>query len=106
MPKPEIYVIYTSDRKTKPEEISLSEEFFEGKDICIDVRVQMIYDGKNGDIINQYVVFTRVCNEQVAIHGRTREAVQEAIRMQGKKCFEGIFIQPGEGGSGYVDGTV
>lgn len=81
MPKPEIYVIYTGDRKTRPEEISLSEEFFEGKDICIDVRVKMIYDGKNGDIINQYVVFTRVCNEQVAIHGRTREAVQEAVRI-------------------------
>ena len=81
MPKPEIYVIYVGDRKTRPEEISLSEEFFEGKDICIDVRVKMIYDGKNGDIINQYVVFTRVCNEQVAKHGRTREAVQEAIRI-------------------------
>ena len=81
MPKPEIYVIYTGDRKTRPEEISLSEEFFEGKDICINVRVKMIYDGKNGDIINQYVIFTRVCNEQVAIHGRTREAIQEAIRI-------------------------
>ena len=81
MPKPEIYVIYVGDRKTRPEEISLSKEFFEGKDICIDVRVKMIYDGKNGDIINQYVVFTKVCNEQVAIHGRTREAVQEAIRI-------------------------
>lgn len=81
MPKPEIYVIYVGDRKTRPEEISLSEEFFEGKDICIDVRVKMIYDGKNGDIINQYVVFTKICNEQVAIHGRTREAVQEAIRI-------------------------
>ena len=81
MPRPEIYVIYTGDRKTRPEEISLSEEFFEGKDICINVRVKMIYDGKNGDIINQYVIFTRVCNEQVAIHGRTREAVQEAIRI-------------------------
>ena len=81
MPKPEIYVIYVGDRKTRPEEISLSEEFFEGKDICIDVRVKMIYDGKNGDIINQYVVFTKVCNEQVAKHGRTREAVQEAVRI-------------------------
>lgn len=81
MPKPEIYVIYVGDRKTRPEEISLSEEFFEGKDICIDVRVKMIYDGKSGDIINQYVVFTKVCNEQVAKHGRTREAVQEAVRI-------------------------
>lgn len=81
MPTPEMYVIYTGDRKTRPEEISLSEEFFEGKNVCIDVRIKMIYDGKKGDIINQYVVFTKVCNEQVAIYGRTREAIQEAIRI-------------------------
>ena len=28
IPKPELYVIYTGERKTKPEMISLSEEFF------------------------------------------------------------------------------
>lgn len=80
-PRPEIYVIYTGDRKTRPEEISLSEEFFGGADICIDVRVKMIYDGKKGDIINQYVLFTKICNEQVAVYGRTRKAIQEAIRI-------------------------
>ena len=66
---------------TRPEELSLSEEFFDGKDICLDVKVKMIYDGKKGDIINQYVIFTKVCNEQIAIHGRTRKAVQESIRI-------------------------
>lgn len=81
MPRPEIYVIYTGDRKTRPDEISLSEEFFGGEDVCIDVKVKMIYDGEKGDIINQYVVFTRVCNEQVKIHGRTRKAVREAVRI-------------------------
>jgi len=80
-PRPEIYVIYTGDRKTRPDEISLSEEFFDGADICIDVRVKMIYDGKKGDIINQYVLFTKICNEQVAVYGRTRKAIQEAIRI-------------------------
>lgn len=39
MPKPELYVIYTGSRKTRPQEISLSEEFFGGEDICIDVKV-------------------------------------------------------------------
>lgn len=39
----------------------------------------MIYDGKKGSIINQYVTFTKICNEQVALHGRTREAVLEII---------------------------
>ena len=81
MPKPELYVIYTGDRKSKPTEISLSEEFFSGEDCCIEVKVKMIYDGKEGDIINQYVVFTKVCNEQIVIYGRTRKAILEAIRI-------------------------
>ena len=79
MPKPELYIIYTGNRKECPEEISFSEEFFGGEDICIDVKAKIIYDGKEGDIIHQYVTFTRVCQEQVSIYGRTRKAIQEAI---------------------------
>ena len=41
----------------------------------------MIYDGKKGDIINQYVSFTKVLNEQIKMHGRTKKAVCEAIRI-------------------------
>ena len=81
MPMPEIYVIFTGERKTRPSEISLSQEFFDGKECGIDVRVKMIYDGKEGDIINQYVLFTKICNEQMKKHGRTRKAVTEAIRL-------------------------
>ena len=81
MPIPEIYVLYTGERKTRPSEISLSQEFFDGKECGIDVRVKMIYDGKEGDIINQYVLFTKICNEQMKEHGRTRQAVMEAIRI-------------------------
>ena len=81
MPKPEVYVIYTGDRKTRPEEISFAGEFFGGEQVCLDLKVKMIYDGKEGDIINQYVVFTKVCNEQVALYGRTRKAIKETIRI-------------------------
>ena len=78
---PELYVIYTGDRKTKPSEISLSKEFFGGKECCLDVKVKMIYDGKEGDIINQYVLFTKVCNEQIALYGRIQKSILEAIRI-------------------------
>ena len=87
LPIPEIYVIYTGDRKTKSSEISLSQEFFGGQESCIDIKVKMIYDGvvseETGerDIINQYVVFTKICNEQIALYGRTRKAILEAIRI-------------------------
>ena len=74
-------MLYTGERKTRSSEISLSQEFFAGKDCGIDVRVKMIYDGKEGDIINQYVLFTKICNEQMKEHGRTRKAVMEAIRI-------------------------
>ena len=81
LPKPELYVIYTGERKERPEWISLSEEFFPGQDCFIDVKVRMLYDGKKGDILNQYVTFTKIYNEQVKQQGRTREAVLETIRI-------------------------
>ena len=59
----------------------MSKEFFGGDDSVLDVKVKMIYDGKEGDIINQYVTFTKIYNEQVKLHGRTREAVLETIRI-------------------------
>ena len=81
LPKPELYVIYTGERKERPEWISLSEEFFPGQDCFVDVKVRMLYDGKEGDILNQYVTFTKIYNEQVKQQGRTREAVLKTIRI-------------------------
>ncbi len=49
--------------------------------VFLNVKVKKIYDGKEGDIINQYVAFTKIYNEPVKLHGRTREAVLETIRI-------------------------
>lgn len=87
IPEPELYVIYTGERKERLAEISLSKEFFGGKECAVDVKVKMIYDGTvseetgEGDIINQYVIFTKVCNEQVKLYGRTKKAILETIRI-------------------------
>lgn len=81
LPKPELYVIYTGTRKKRPKEIKLSEEFFSGEQVAVEVAVKMIYDGKEGDIINQYVSFTKVVNEQIRKGGRTKASVREAIRI-------------------------
>lgn len=43
--------------------------------------MQIIYDGKKGDIINQYVMFTKVVDEQRKLYGRSKKAVQETIRI-------------------------
>ena len=81
LPKPELYVIYTGNRKKRPERITLSEEFFQGENTAIEVTVKMIYDGRKGDIINQYVTFTKILNEQIKLHGGTKKAILETIRI-------------------------
>lgn len=40
-----------------------------------------MYGGGKGDIVSQYVDFTKVYNEQVKKYGRTREAVLETVRI-------------------------
>ena len=45
IPEPELYVIYTGERQDRPAEITLSKEFFAGKDSAVDVKVKTIYDG-------------------------------------------------------------
>ena len=81
LPRPELYVIYTGNRKIRPKSLRLSEEFWGGGECAVEVKVKMIYDGEKGDIISQYVSFTRIYNEQIKLHGRTREAVLETIRV-------------------------
>ncbi|MXP79044.1 hypothetical protein GN277_28185 (plasmid) [Lachnospiraceae bacterium WCA-9-b2] len=81
MPKPELYVIFTGNKCRKPDRISLSKEFFEGADIDIEVKAKVIYESNEDDIINQYIIFCKVFNEQTKMHGMTRKAVTETIRI-------------------------
>jgi hypothetical protein len=81
MPKPEIYVVYTGDKGNKPDTISLSKEFFEGKKAGLDIEAKVIYESDDDSIINQYIKFTKVYDEQRRIYGRKREAVLETIRI-------------------------
>ena len=81
MPKPELYVIFTGNKGRKPNRLLLSEEFFKGADIDIEVKAKVIYESDTDDIINQYIIFCKVFNEQTKQHGMTRKAVTETIRI-------------------------
>ena len=81
LPRPELYVIFTGERQEYPEYITLKDEFFGGQDVAVDAKVKVLYDGEPGDIINQYVTFTKVANDQMKKYGRTRKAVEETIRI-------------------------
>ncbi len=81
MPKPELYVIFTGNKGRKPNRIVLSEEFFKDADIDIEVKAKVVYESDTDDIINQYIVFCKVFNEQTKQHGMTQKAVTETIRI-------------------------
>ena len=81
MPKPELYVIYTGEKGSHPDTLSLKDGFFPTKDCCIDARVKVIYLKDSNDIINQYIGFCRVFNQQIHKYGRTLKAAKEIIRI-------------------------
>lgn len=81
VPKPELYVIYTGERGKRPDVLVLSEEFFQGADIGLEVKVKVIYERDTNDIINQYIIFSKVYDEQRKRYGRTEQAIKETIRI-------------------------
>jgi len=81
MPKPELYVIFTGNKGRKPDTISLSQEFFDGADIDIEIKAKVIYESDKDNIINEYIIFCKVFNKQIKEHGMTKQAVTETIRI-------------------------
>jgi hypothetical protein len=81
IPKPEIYVVYTGERADKPDNISLSREFFGGEKVGIEVEARVIYESDDNSILNQYIKFTKVYDEQRKKFGRKQEAILETIRI-------------------------
>jgi hypothetical protein len=81
MPKPELYIIYTGNKGKKPDVISLAEEYFGGAEVAVDVKAKVIYEQETDDIINQYIIFCKVFNDQRNKHGFTEETVKETIRI-------------------------
>ena len=81
IPRPEFYMIYTGESPKQKKILSLQDEFFDGQESGIEIKVNVLYDGQDGDILYQYVAFTKVVNEVVQRSGRTQSAAEEIIRI-------------------------
>ncbi len=81
IPKPELYVIFTGNKGRKPDQISLSKEFFADAELDIEVKATVLYENDEKDIINQYIIFCKIFNEQTNQHGMTQKAITETIRI-------------------------
>lgn len=88
IPRPELYVVYTGNKQHVPDELKLSS-LFEG-DGSVELSVKVLrYDGK-GSIVDQYIAFSQIVDEQVKLHGRTDEALYETLRI----CRERKILKP------------
>ena len=88
IPRPELYVVYTGDKKHVPDELKLSS-LFEG-DGSVELSVKVLRDDGKGSIVDQYIAFSKIVDEQVKLHGRTDEALYETLRI----CRERKILKP------------
>ena len=94
LPKPELYVIYTGEQGEKPVELSLKDIYWGVESCCVDVIVKVIYDSVQGDILNQFIVFTRVFDEQRKKYpDDPRKAIQETIRICKEKDVLKAYLE-------------
>ncbi|MCD8197347.1 MAG: hypothetical protein LUE24_09350 [Lachnospiraceae bacterium] len=80
-PEAEVYVIYVGQKKIEKKVISLSEEFYSGKQTAVDVRVNVIVEGRENDIVSQYILFCKVVDSLVKEKGRSTATMREAIQI-------------------------
>ena len=80
IPTPKCYVIYTGQNKDAPETLSLAEEFFT-KDSPLDLKIKALKTEGKGNIIEEYIRFCHILDEQVKLYGQNKQAVEETIRI-------------------------
>ncbi len=81
VPKPEFYIVYTGDRQFTKDTISLREDFFGDPELAVDLSAKVIYAESKDDIIGQYIIFSHIVDRQIKEYGRTKKAIENAIRI-------------------------
>ena len=79
IPRPELYVVYTGDREEIPETLHLSD-LYQGAGSA-EVEVKVLRDDGTGDILDQYVRFCKIADEQREKYGLAQQTIDETIRI-------------------------
>lgn len=90
LPKPDLYLVYSGDKQV-PDEISLSEIFFDGHS-PVDVKVKVL-DRIDETICGQYIGFCKVFDEQRKIYDNKLECVRETIRICVEKGYLTFYLK-------------
>ena len=88
LPRPELYVVYTGPKQDVPDTIHLSDLYERAGDV--DLRVHVIRRTRTGDILDQYVRFCEIADENRKKYGITGQAIEETLR----QCREEGILAP------------
>ncbi|MBE7003589.1 MAG: hypothetical protein E7425_04785 [Ruminococcaceae bacterium] len=87
IPRPELYVVYTRDKKDTPEVIRLSDLY--GGDGSAEITVKVIRSSGTGNIVDQYVRFCEIADEERKEQDGSEKAAERIIR----RCKEeGVLV--------------
>ena len=94
IPRPELYMVYTGGRSSVPDTLHLSDLFM-GQGApdtpdCLDVRVRVLRDSAQGNILDQYVQFCKILDQQRLLYGRTKRTIEETLRI----CMDRNILAP------------
>ena len=81
-------MVYTGDKEDVPKTLLLSDLY--GGIGDVEVRVRVLRGTGNGDIVDQYVRFCKIADEERKQHGRSGKAIEETIR----RCIEENVLAP------------
>lgn len=93
IPKPELYVVYSGERKC-PEVVSFSDTFFGGES-PVELKVRVLNE-VDMTIYGQYIGFCKVFDEQRKIHQDSIRCAKETIRVCIEKGYLVSYLQEHE----------
>ncbi|MCD8016732.1 MAG: hypothetical protein LUE97_02795 [Oscillospiraceae bacterium] len=91
IPKPELYVVYTGDKQDVPDTLKLSDLY--GGDGSAEITVKVLVDDGSGDILDQYIEFSKIFDKQAKTYGHNKRALDEAIKISTERGILKSFLE-------------
>lgn len=88
IPRPELYMVYTGAPRQLPEILRLSD-MYDGPGGA-EIEIKVLKNTGAGNIVDQYIRFCEISDEQRKQYGYTMKAVEETLRI----CCEENILMP------------